>query len=320
MAQTSTTGKAIDLPVVDFAAFEELALPERQTLLTWLLEGGLAMVYGPRGIGKTYFVLSLATSLVTGECFIKWPVGVPVGVLMVDGEMSVGILRDRFRAALRKPPVAPLEILSHEILFDRLEEDLDLGKVKWQRAILDYLEKHPQIRVVIFDNLSCLLPSVQEDKRDEWAERVLPFLIRLRRRGIAVILVHHAGKGGDQRGTSAHEDPLDTVIRLDELPDHDATQGAAFRITFTKARGVFGDDLATIEARLEATSNDHLTWTWKPAEESNKERLLALVRDGVTSVTNAAEELELTKGAVSKLKKKLQNEGRLRPGRGLVLA
>ncbi len=47
---------------------------------------------------------------------------------------------------------------------------------------------------------------------------------------------------------------------------------------------------------------------------------LALVRAGITSVTDAAEELELSKGAVSKLKKKLQAEGKLEPGRKLALA
>ena len=135
---------------------------------------------------------------------------------------------------------------------------------------------------------------------------------------------HHQNRqvseADERRGTSAREDALDTVIRLSELPDHDATQGGAFRLTFTKARGCFDDDLAEIEARIESAANGPLTWSWKPAEQSNKERLLRLVHDGVGSVKDAAEELQLTRGAVSKLKKKLQKEGRLQPGRGLALA
>ncbi len=133
------------------------------------------------------------------------------------------------------------------------------------------------------------------------------------------MLVHHSGKGGDQRGTSAREDHLDTVIRLSDLIDQDATQGAAFRVTFTKARGYYGDDLAEIEARLGADEHGTPTWAWKPVEESNKERLLALVRDGVTNSVDAAEELGLTRGAVSKLKMKLQEDGKLKPGRKLAL-
>ena len=308
------------LPVLSLPEFRQVELPERRTLVRWLVEGGLAMAYGPRGVGKTFFGLSLAVALVKAGSFIKWQVQEPVGVLVVDGEMPAAELRECLGALLPDDPVAPLDILSHEIVFDRLERDLNLGRKEWQEAILALREKRPDIRVVLFDNLSCLLPSVQEDKRDDWVQRVLPFIITLRRRCVATVLLHHAGKGGDQRGTSAREDAPDTIIRLDELPDHDATEGTAFRVTFTKARGCYGDHLAEIEARLADDTDGPLVWSWKPVEGSNKQRLIALVRAGIASGRDAAEELELTPGAVSKLKRKLQNEGKLKPGRKLALA
>jgi len=308
------------LPVLTLSEFRALDLPKRRRLLPWLMEGGLTMIYGPRGVGKTHFCLSLAVALASGKLFIKWAVEAPIGVLVVDGEMPAEELRERLDAWHPGKPVAPLEVLSHEVVFERMERDLNLGLAEWQEAIKCHLESHPEVRVLIVDNLSCLLPSVREDKRDDWAQNVMPFLISLRRRAVAVILIHHAGKSGNQRGTSAREDALDTVICLDALPDHDATHGAAFRVTFTKARGCFGDDLAEIEARIETAPEGPLNWSWKPVEESNRERLLTLVKAGVDSVKDAAEELQLTPGAVSKLKKKLQNEGQLETGRKLVLA
>ena len=39
------------------------------------------------------------------------------------------------------------------------------------------------------------------------------WLLRLRRRGVSVLVVHHAGKNGDQRGISKREDLLDTASR-----------------------------------------------------------------------------------------------------------
>ena len=42
--------------------------------------------------------------------------------------------------------------------------------------------------------------------------------------------------------------------------------------------------------------------------------------DGVDNVRDAAEELNITKGAVSKLKNKLIAKGRLKSGRNLALA
>ena len=49
---------------------------------------------------------------------------------------------------------------------------------------------------------------------------VQEWILQLRRRGISVLIVHHAGKGGDQRGTSAKEDVLDTVIKLSRPDDY----------------------------------------------------------------------------------------------------
>ncbi len=50
----------------------------------------------------------------------------------------------------------------------------------------------------------------------------------------------------------------------------------------------------------------------------NERRLLQLVEDGIDTITVAAHELDMTKGAVSKIKKKLQAKGLLVEGRKLV--
>ncbi len=51
-----------------------------------------------------------------------------------------------------------------------------------------------------------------------------------------------------------------------------------------------------------------------------EERLLGLVEDGIDTITEAAHALDMTKGAVSKIKKKLQAKGLLVEGRKLVFA
>jgi hypothetical protein len=60
------------------------------------------------------------------------------------------------------------------------------------------------------------------------------WLLRLRRKGIAVLLVHHAGVNGRQRGTSRREDALDTVIALRRAADYSPEQGARFEIHIEK--------------------------------------------------------------------------------------
>src|SRR5690349_12664102 len=71
--------KPISDALINYAALLALDLPERPRLIPWLPEGGNAMVHGPRGVGKTFFQLGLATSLTTGKDFLKWKVTSPVG-------------------------------------------------------------------------------------------------------------------------------------------------------------------------------------------------------------------------------------------------
>ncbi len=58
----------------------------------------------------------------------------------------------------------------------------------------------------------------------------------------------------------------------------------------------------------------------KRRRTQTEERLLGLVEDGIDTITEAAHELDMTKGAVSKIKKKLQAKGLLVEGRKLVFA
>ena len=51
------------------------------------------------------------------------------------------------------------------------------------------------------DVAMCPAPG-REAKRIQFQE----WLLRLRRRGVSVLIVHHAGKGGEQRGKSRRED------------------------------------------------------------------------------------------------------------------
>jgi len=59
---------------------------------------------------------------------------------------------------------------------------------------------------------------MRENDSDAWGE-IQDRLLRLRRRGISVLIVHHAGKRGGQRGTSRREDVLDTSFSLRQPSD-----------------------------------------------------------------------------------------------------
>ena len=103
--------------------------------------------------------------------------------------------------------------------------------------------------LVIADNLSTLCPSLKENDADSWGP-VQEWALSLRRANKSVLLIHHGGKGGTQRGTSRKEDVLDTVISLRRPPDYSPAEGARFEIHFEKARGFYGDQAQPFEAQL----------------------------------------------------------------------
>ncbi|MHC5656133.1 AAA family ATPase [Stappia sp. ICDLI1TA098] len=89
---------------------------------------------------------------------------------------------------------------------------------------------------IIMDNLSSLRRGAEENDNSALDE-ILPWLVALRHKGYATLLVHHAGKMGDQRGASRLEDPLDTTIKL--TPSKEANgDGAAVNMEFTKTRNI----------------------------------------------------------------------------------
>lgn len=67
-------------PIAPITGAELLAMdiPPRATLMSpWLPESGAAMIYAPRGIGKTHLALSIGCAVATGSPFLRWKVAAP---------------------------------------------------------------------------------------------------------------------------------------------------------------------------------------------------------------------------------------------------
>lgn len=297
----------LSLALVNYKDLLSLKIPDRPRHVPWLPEGGNVMVYGPRGVGKTFLQLALAVALTTGRDLLKWKIAAPVGVLYVDGEMQLDELRKRATDLMDSPPIAPLEFLTSQLVYQRCGgKDLVLTSEAMRQQVVKILDARSDIRVLILDNISCLFSGINEDSKQDW-EPINAWLIRLRHRGLATVLVHHAGKGGQQRGTSGREDSLDTVIQLNKPTGVDAREGCHFELSFTKCRSVTGEDVAPLDVRLQ-TVNGRLQWFWQPVEVSNLDRARQLVAEGVSGPTELSEELGISKGHASKLLKKLRAE------------
>ena len=285
-------------------------LPEREKILgEWLKETDLGFIYAPRGLGKTWYALHLGRKIAEGGSVGPWVVHNPFRVLYVDGEMAFDEIRKR-DGALAAAETDGLLYLQHEVLFQRTERVLNLANPMVQDAILEMCKKDG-IKVLILDNLSCLFKGVNENDADAW-EKVLPWLLALRRARITVIIVAHAGRNGLMRGTSRREDAADWIVSLEEAKDITETeQGARFIALFVKKRTTTGEEFPTLEWRFTKAGEDgRVNVTWKKI--SPVQLLRQCIEDGLTSATDIAEEMEISKATACRLAAKAIKEGWLK--------
>lgn len=279
-----------DLTAPDLVAH---ALPVLQPILEpWLSEKTLCMVHAKRGVGKTLFALSAAFAVATGGEFLTYRALAAREVLYIDGEMQAQLMQTRVRE--RQHATGQSGALLRVVTPDLQEASMpDLGTVAGQRCI-DALVRD-ETAVIVIDNLSCLVRSGGAENDSVSWDCVAPWLLSHRRAGRAVLVVHHSGKGGAQRGTSKREDLLDVVINLRRPVDYNEADGAVFVVEFEKARSLRGESLEPFEARLETLPDGRQLWSHRSVEAVTKKNAIDLWDGGALTLMDITRELGVNK-------------------------
>ncbi|MEG2173367.1 MAG: AAA family ATPase [Desulfovibrionaceae bacterium] len=289
------------LRVLDLEEMLTIEMPPREYVVHPVIpEQGLCLLYAARGVGKTHIALSIAYAVASGDKVLKWTCPKPRQVLYVDGEMPFTVMQERLAALVRAHDIEPDPHFFRILTPDMQGENPmpNLATSEGQDAIAPYLDG---VSLVVIDNLATLCRSGRANDEESWLP-VQAWILELRRRGISVLLVHHASKNGGQRGTSAKEDVLDTVINLSRPKDYNPEEGARFEVHLTKARGIFGPDAEPFEARLESDSTRSY-WTVRSIEDALQSQVRTLANDGMTQ-REIATELDVSKSNVNRLCKK----------------
>lgn len=295
------------LQPLDLGEFLKLQLPPRHLMLVpWLSEKGTAMIYSPRGVGKTLLGLSVGYAVSSGDNLLGWSVPEPRRVLYIDGEMTAAEMQHRLASIVAgfNSEAAPdnFRMLSADITEGGLP---DLATPEGQRVFDDAIG---DTELTILDNISTLCRSGKENEAEGW-QAVQDWTLAHRRAGRSLVFVHHAGKGGNQRGTSKREDVLDSVIALRHPQDYHPDQGARFEVHFEKHRGFYGVDAEAFEARYEERDGAAI-WTRATIADADLKRVADAIGEGM-SIREAATELGMSRSKVERLKGKAKEQGLL---------
>ena len=257
------------------------------------------MIYAKRGIGKTLFTLQLAITLAGGGSFLKYDCNNPCKVLYIDGEMPICAMQERVSLAAKHLTHDSIERIHSN--FRLITPDLQrqgipvISSLAGQQWLKDEVEKAD---VIIFDSLLTLNPQNNDNDIASFID-MNRYLIALRGLGKSVILIHHAGKNGDQLGSVNKETLVDTVIKLSSnKKDDDGFD--KINLEFTKHRNFYGEDTKPLIIKYSGK------WEFCDSESDDlEERIVELSISNMTQ-SEIAQELGISQSTVSRVLSKFK--------------
>ncbi|MCO6450411.1 MAG: AAA family ATPase [Caldilineales bacterium] len=188
--------------------------------------GSVSAVVGAPGSKKTYSLLDMAVCVAMGKPWLHLETK-QGAVLIIDEESGAARLGRRLGGILSAHFANEETPIAYTCLAGlNLRQALEVEAL--QRLIFE-----TRAALVIIDALADIMPGADENA----VKDVQPLMLSLRRvadaTGAAIALIHHAGKNGDYRGSSAIKGAVDLMLTVQSDPDEDIV-----RFGFEKARDV----------------------------------------------------------------------------------
>jgi putative DNA primase/helicase len=219
---------------------------------------------------------------------------------MLDGEMAQSDIIERKNE---------LDLNSDILIYSDAQANREgvckahLSNELWRSTMKEVLISRG-VKLWVVDNLASLAGGLDENAKKDW-DPINSWLLELRFAGISTILLHHTGKGGDQRGTSAREDNIDCSIILKRPHDYRNEDGARFITNFSKAR-VPTKELELIndiEFKLTVDEHGKGIWVFGDVEEKNKVKIIKMLSEKMLQ-KDIASEVGVSGAYVTRIKKK----------------
>ena len=222
-----------------------------------------AMLSAETGLGKTH--LGFAIGFAMGSCkpFCHWRARGIARVLIIDGEMSAELVKERLAEAEKRIGERPcaVYVLCKEDVEHMPPLDTEEGQA-WLDGLIEFVGG---LDFLILDNVMALTIGNMKEE-DDW-KPVIPWMLSLTKRRIGVLWINHTGLDKARAyGTNTREWQLDTVMVAEKVDD--PTADIAMKLSFTKARQrrpETREDFETVVLRLKDD-----TWTSEGAAPARK--------------------------------------------------
>jgi hypothetical protein len=250
-----------------------------------------------RGIGKSLYKDQLIKIATQGGRWLRYSSPGGYRVLLVDGELPTEQLQERIRQQIGDTK-GLLRVISPERLPGHTLPALStLSAQDWLFSQIDKVRPD----IIVFDTLTACFRFDTNDA-DNWLN-VNQFLIRLRMMGQCVLITHHPGKSGSQRGRTDAEDNADLVVKLNAPDGWMPGDGAHFKVIYDKVRA--GDRLAPFEAKLEPLKYPSIGFRWIEHEDENVAKAKSMLVAG-KSLREIAEATGIPKSTISRIGQRMR--------------
>ena len=102
------------------------------------------------------------------------------------------------------------------------------------------------------------------------------------RQAVAYCFVHHAGKGGNQRGTSKREDVIDTVINLKRPVITSPHTEQVLKFILKRHVALGGEDTEPLSCQLGHDQHGQAVWLYSRLEDSTFDKVVNLINEGLS--------------------------------------
>jgi hypothetical protein len=298
--------------LVDWKAFWSLEHATEEWLAKPLIaKGRQTALFAGAKTGKSWLTLNVTAALATGKPILGQPAQPPVHVLYLDYEMIESDLYER----LEQFGYTEDDDLSH-LHYALIPNLPPLNTTEGASAVMKLVEL-TKAEVVVIDTTGRAIDG-EENSADSYREFARTTGLSLKRANIACIRTDHAGKDGGkkqgQRGSSAKNDDVDIVYRLDKSDD-----GLTLKRTHTRISWVPEtvslvvedfDDIISIRLR----SKEQRGWTVKEIAIANRLDELGFPQDiGVNEVIRQLKDQGISLGHKSAIGRAIQCRKQPRP-------